>query len=130
MGKIYNFISECNVFFLGTVNDNKPEIRPFGAMMEYQNELYFSTGTTKQVYKQLCNNSNIQIVALKEGTRNWIRINGTAKEVYDFDIKQIMLDTCPILKKRFDDNKSSLFALFKISNINAIINLDNQIIKL
>lgn len=70
MSKTYEFLKECKVFFLASIKNDVPAIRPFGAVMEYNNELYFSTASTKEVYRQLCDNPAIQIVALKRFDTN------------------------------------------------------------
>ncbi|NOW38969.1 putative pyridoxamine 5'-phosphate oxidase family protein, partial [Clostridium butyricum] len=41
----------------------------------------------------------MQIIALKNVTRNWVRVNGVAEECFDIDIKQNMLVECPVLTK-------------------------------
>jgi len=120
MSPTYKFLKQCGTFFVSTVNGDFPAVRPFGAVMEYDDELYISTSNTKNVYAQLIANPNIQIAAVKEA-REWIRISGKAVEVHDFDIKQAMLDACPVLLRHFDSNKSTNFAIFKISEMESSI---------
>ena len=130
MSKIYEFLKECKVFYLATTINNVPAVRPFGAVMEFNNTLYISTGKQKIVYKQLCENSNIQIVALKNGTRDWIRISGNAFETEDFHIKKMMLKACPILLNRFPTFDNPNFAVFELKNIQVLLNSDNIVSKL
>lgn len=130
MSKAYEFLSECKIFFVATINGNFPAVRPFGAIMEFNNVLYFSTGTNKNVYKQLLSDNHIQIVALKHGTRDWIRISGNAIEVCDLALKQEMLNACPALGKRFSSKADPLFALFKVDNMIAYLNTDTAVIQL
>lgn len=125
MSTTFDFLKECGVFFATTINGNAPAARPFGAVMEYNGELHFSTANTKDVYIQLTKNPQIQIVALKAGTREWIRISGKAHEVLDLDVKQAMLDACPVLLKRFESKESSNFALFKIVDVTSFLFTDN-----
>ncbi|MCL2405042.1 MAG: pyridoxamine 5'-phosphate oxidase family protein [Defluviitaleaceae bacterium] len=98
--------------------------------MEHDGELYISTANTKDVYHQLITNPRVQIVSHKPGTREWIRIDGKAIEVHDLDIKQKMLDTCPVLTKRFDSNKCEYFALFKIAGMVSALNINGKFITL
>lgn len=56
MGKVYDFLQKCGVFYVLTLNGGRPEGRPFGAVMEAYGKLFFSTAKTKQVYKQLTHN--------------------------------------------------------------------------
>ena len=126
MSKTYDFLTECGTFFVATIDNNAPAARPFGAVMEHNGELYISTANTKAVYSQLIGNQSVQIVALKAGTRDWIRINGKAVEVFDLDIKQLMLDTCLVLKKRFPSKDCSDYALFRITDIESSINSNGE----
>lgn len=111
---IIKFIKECSVFFVLTIDNDRPVGRPFGAIMECNNELYISTSDTKKVYTQLKNNSNMQIIALKNGTRNWVRIDGEAEECLEISIKQKMLEECPALIKHFPTADTPHYSVFKI----------------
>ena len=128
MSKSYEFLKECGVFYVLTVNDDKPCGRPFGAVMEYENKLYITTANMKAVYKQMKANTKIQIIALKGGTRDWIRIDGNAVECMDLDIKQKMLEECPILQKRYDSANCEYFALFELVNKKADLNINGEFI--
>lgn len=130
MSKSFEFLKSCGVFFLTTINGEIPASRPFGAAMEYEGNLYISTGNTKDVYTQLIQNPNIQIVALKKETREWIRINGKAIETKDLKEKKIMLEECPILSKRFDSEACEYFALFKIIDMESYLCTDSGMSKI
>lgn len=52
MSKEIDFLNECSAFYVLTLNDDYPTDRPFGAIMEFDNDLYISTEDTKNVYKQ------------------------------------------------------------------------------
>ena len=119
MSVTYEFLKDCGVFFLASIENDKPALRPFGAIMEFEDELYFSTGNTKEVYAQLIANLNIQIAALKNGTRDWVRISGKAVEVKELSLKQRMLEQCPALLKRFKGGDDEYFAMFKISEMHS-----------
>lgn len=119
MSKIYNFIKECGAFFVLTINDNSPTGRPFGAIMECNNKLYISTSDMKSVYKQLTEHNKVQIVAIKNGTRDWVRVSGVANECIDLNIKQRMLDECPSLKRYFSSADAPHYKLFQIEITNS-----------
>ena len=114
MNKVISFLKDCGVFFVSTINKSNPATRPFGAVMMNNNKLYLSTGRTKDVYNQINENENIQIVALKNGTRDWIRIDGKAKETNDLNLKQEMLKECPILTKRYSSVEDDNFVLIEV----------------
>lgn len=121
MSKEYEIIKDCGVFFVSTIKGTKPATRPFGAIMEIDNDLYISTGKSKDVYKQIVYKTPIQIVALKQGTRNWVRVTGTSVIINDKNLKQQMLNENPILLKRFNDADDEEFALIKIIKKNVEI---------
>ena len=114
MSKAYEFLKECGVFFVLTINDDCPAGRPFGAVMEYRDDLYISTTDTKEVYKQMKDNPHIQIVSMKTGTRDWMRINGIATECNDIEIKKKMLEECPALTKHFSSFDAPHYAVFQV----------------
>lgn len=124
MAKYYDFLKECGVFYLVTVNGNMPAARPFGAVMENDGDLFITAADTKAVYRQMKQNSNIQIVALKHGTREWIRINGNAEECADLAMKQKMLDECPILSKHYSAPTDAHFCIFRVRVTEAYITTD------
>lgn len=124
MARYYDFLKECGVFYLATINGNASAARPFGAVMENDGDLFITAADTKAVYRQMKQNSNIQIVALKPGTREWIRINGNAEECADLAMKQKMLDECPILSKHYSAPTDAHFCIFRVRVTEAYITTD------
>ena len=116
----FEFLRESQIFYVSTINDGKPERRPFGAVMEHAGVLYITTAKTKEVYKQMIKVPHIQIVALKPNAREWISINGSAVEEPDLKLKERMLSENPILNKHFSLDDAN-YALFKITDIAASI---------
>lgn len=114
MSKAYEFLKECGYFYVLTINGDYPAGRPFGAVMEYEGRLYISTNTGNQAHKQLRENNNIQILAKKESTREWLRLTGKATECVDIDMKRKMLENCPILSKHFSSAEDERYLLFQI----------------
>lgn len=122
MSKVYDFIKGCGPFFVLTVNENSPAGRPFGAIMEIENKLYISTADTKAVYKQLKENNNMQILALKPGTREWVRVTGIATECESKEIKERMLVECPILTKHYPTADAPHYNIFEVSVVDCEFN--------
>ena len=114
MSMACDFLKECGVFYVLTLNGDFPAGRPFGAVMEHEGDLYISTGDMKDVYKQLKLNPNMQIIAQKPGSRSWLRIDGIASECTDMVIKEKMLDECPSVQRHFPDAKAMHYVVFKI----------------
>ena len=114
MSMACDFLKECGVFYVLTLNGDFPAGRPFGAVMEHEGDLYISTGDMKDVYKQLKLNPNMQIIAQKPGSRSWLRIDGIASECTDMVIKEKMLDECPSAQRHFPDATAMHYVVFKI----------------
>lgn len=114
MKNAYDFLKQREYFVVSSINGDFPASRPFGAVMEYKNNLYISTGPAKEVYKQLKANNHIQITALKNSTRKWLRITGLAHECTDLKIKQKMLEKCTEITKHFTSERDENFVLFQI----------------
>lgn len=63
------------VFHIATVDGTKARVRPFGFSMKRNNALYFCTNKTKDVYKQMSQNPEVEISDMgSDGT--WLRIRG------------------------------------------------------
>jgi len=68
------FIKANQVFHLATVEGNQARVRPFGFVMKRNGALYFCTNKSKDVYRQLLQNPDIEISAM--GKDRWLRIRG------------------------------------------------------
>lgn len=119
MSKAYEFLKECGYFYVLTINGDFPAGRPFGAVMECEGKLYISTNDGNHAHQQLRSHGNMQIVAKKEGTREWLRITGIAQECLDIHMKQKMLEECPILSKHFSSADAKSYLLFQIEVLDA-----------
>lgn len=104
------------------MNDKFPAGRPFGAIMEYEGDLYLSTEDTKAVCRQLKEHENMQIIALKPGTRDWIRVNGIARECRDQVVKQRMFDECPAVRKHYASADAPHYTVFQVRVLNSEFN--------
>ena len=122
MSKIYKFLKECGYFYVLTINGDFPAGRPFGAVMEYDGKLFISTHDGNKVHKQLRKNGNVQIVAKKESTREWIRITGKATECNDIKMKQKMLGVCPVLSKHFLSAEDAHYLVFQVDVLDTEFN--------
>lgn len=114
MSKAYEFLKECGSFFVLTINGDYPAGRPFGAVMEVGEDLYLSTNDMNQAHKQMREHEQIQIIAKKPESREWIRISGIAAECDDKELKDKMLAECPVLQQRFGAVGVEHFIMFKV----------------
>jgi uncharacterized pyridoxamine 5'-phosphate oxidase family protein len=80
MSTAYDFIKANQVFHLATVDGTKARVRPFGFIMKRNDALYFCTNKTKDVYKQMVKNPDVEISSLGTDGK-WVRLRG--KVVFD-----------------------------------------------
>lgn len=115
MSKAYEFLKECGIFYVLTINGDYPAGRPFGAVMEVGEDLYLSTNDFNQAHMQMRENNHIQIIAKKPKGREWIRITGIASECKDPVLRHKMYEETPILKMHHDSSESEHFLMFKVT---------------
>ena len=110
MKEVQEFLKECGVYYLATVEDNKPKVRPFGTIEIFEDKLYIQTGKKKDVYKQILANPNVEISAFKDG--KWIRLNGTLVPDDRIEAKKDMLDKNPSLRNMYNENDDNTIVLY------------------
>ena len=110
MKEVQEFLKECGVYYLATIDGDKSRVRPFGTAEIYNNHLYIQTGKKKDVYKQIEKNSNVEICAFKDG--RWIRIEGNLISDDTLEAKKDMLDKNPDLRSMYDENDDNTIVLY------------------
>lgn len=100
MEEVLQFLKANPTFFLATSIFNKPKVRPFGAMTQYNNRLYIVTNNQKEVYKQIVGNPYIEICACnKDGY--CLRIEAKLISDQDYHVKEKILEEYPTLKSLY-----------------------------
>lgn len=110
MKEVYEFLKNSNVFYLATMDNNKPKVRPFGALNIYDDKLYLITNRTKNVAKQILNNPNISISSMYNG--KWLRLEGTLVNDDRIEAKENMLNNNPDLKAMYNANDINTMVLY------------------
>ena len=110
MKEVQEFLKECGVYYLATVEGDQARVRPFGTAEIFEDHLYIQTGKKKDVFKQIENNPKVEICAFKDG--KWIRVSG--KLVLDdrVEAKKDMLDKNPDLRNMYDENDDNTAVLY------------------
>ena len=115
MNEIIDFLTKSQTFYISTVNENNmPEVRPFGFVMEWNGKPAFSTGTVKKVYRQLQNNPNVAICAYMPESMQWMRVSGKVKFTDDTAAKRKILESMPFLKDVYKSEDNPVLACFLI----------------
>ena len=98
MKTAYEFLKANEVFHLATVDGNQARVRPFGFTMVRNNALYFCTNKTKDVYKQMVQNPDVEISGMGSGG-TWLRIRGKIAFDDSRDTKAQAFEEAPMLLK-------------------------------
>lgn len=111
MQEVYDFLNKCKTYYLATVEDDQPRVRPFGTVDLFEGRLYIQTGKVKNVSRQMAQNPKIEICAF-DGDK-WIRVQAVAIEDDRLEAKQHMLDAYPGLQDRYsaDDGNTQVLYL-------------------
>ena len=96
---VLDFLRQAKVFYLSTINDGKPDSRPFGVVHLYQNDLYLQTGKVKNVYKQIKTCNFVNICAMNGN--KWIRIDCKLEENDSIEAQESFLNEHEILKDMY-----------------------------
>lgn len=122
MKEVYDFLKECKVFYLATIDGDRPRVRPFGAINIFEDKLYLQTGKVKNVSKQIEKNPKVEICGFFNG--KWLRIESTLVEDSRIEAKDSMLDNNPELKSMYsssDDNTEVLYLTDSIATFSSFV---------
>jgi uncharacterized pyridoxamine 5'-phosphate oxidase family protein len=102
MKRVLDFLKKAEVYYLATVEGDRPRVRPFGTVNEFEGKLYIQTGKVKPTSHQLAANPKAEICAFADGA--WVRIACELVEDDRFEAKKSMLDAYPNLRHMYDEN--------------------------
>ena len=110
MQKVHDFIKACGHYFIATVEEDQPRVRPFGTINIFDGKLYIQTGHIKNVAKQIAANGKVELCAFNG--QDWIRLSGTLVEDERIEAKKAMLDAYPDLRGMYDENDGNTAVYF------------------
>lgn len=119
MNRIVNILNQSKTFFFATIDGNQPRVRPYNAVCEFEDKVYFYTNNHTHAFSQMGENPKIELCAMISEDR-WLRVNGKIVFDYRVEAKRAMLEANPELKKMYrEDDK--IFEVFYLSNCQAKI---------
>ena len=118
MQEVQNYLKECGTFYIATIDQDQPRVRPFGVSEIINGRLYIMTGKVKDVYKQMAKNGKFEICALKKSGAEWLRISGTLVNDETLEVKEEFLRRNPSLKSMYKADDGNMAVLY-ITNATA-----------
>ncbi|MBO6053502.1 MAG: pyridoxamine 5'-phosphate oxidase family protein [Clostridiales bacterium] len=119
MNEVYEFLKACGTYYLATVEDGQPRVRPFGTIDCWEGKLTIQTGLKKNVAKQMLACPKVEISATAADGR-WIRLTADAVLVEDIAAAEHMLDAYPSLRAMYTPGDGNT-AVFALENAKAVI---------
>ena len=101
MERVCQFLKDAGVYYLATVENDQPRVRPFGTAHIFENKLYIQTGKVKPCSRQILANPKVEVCAFHQGA--WVRIAGELVEDDRVEAKKSMLDAYPNLRGMYDE---------------------------
>lgn len=108
--KVCEFLRECEVYYLATVEGDQPRVRPFGTALIYEGRLYIQTSKEKEVSKQIGKNPKVEISCCKND--KWLRVAGELENDDRIEVKESMLDAHPNLKGMYKADDPNMQVLY------------------
>jgi uncharacterized pyridoxamine 5'-phosphate oxidase family protein len=117
--EVFEFIDQNKPFYLATIKDLGPKVRPMGFAMEFHGKIYFGVGVHKHVYRQMVDNPLVEIAATgKEGV--WLRLTGLAVFDDDPDIFDSAVQAFPRLKEMYPTEGQNRMGFYYLKDATAL----------
>ena len=108
--RILKFLKDVGTYYIATVDNGKARVRPFGTINLFEDKLYFQTGLSKDVAKQILDNPYVEICGFKDG--QWMRLCGEVVLDERIEAQEDMLNNYPDLRKMYtpgDGNTATFY---------------------
>ena len=124
MKEVYDFLKEAGTYYLATIENDTPRVRPFGTINLFEDKLYIQTGKSKNVSKQIEKNNNVELCAFMNG--KWLRLSGKLIRDDRVETKKDMLDHYPDLRKMYDENDDNTEVLYFDNGVATIYSFTDE----
>ena len=111
MQKVCDFIRECGVYYIATMDGDQPRVRPFGTICIFDGKLYIQTGKKKEFFKQVTENPKTELCCFNRDNK-WLRLSGELVNDDRIEAKKAMLDDYPNLRNMYDENDDNTEVLY------------------
>ena len=115
MKRVNDFLKAAKVYYLATVEGDRPRVRPFGTVNEFEGKLYIQTGKVKPTSRQLAANPKAELCAFMDGT--WLRVACELIEDDRIEAKKSMLDAYPELRGMYDENDGNTQVFYMVNAV-------------
>ena len=93
--KVYDFLEKAGTFYLATVEGDQPRVRPYGALLYFEDKIYIMAFGKTNATRQIAANQKAEICAFKGQT---LRIECELVEDNRPEVGKALVDKMPLLK--------------------------------
>lgn len=112
--KLDDYLADCKIFYLTTVDGDRPKCRPLGFHLLEGSDLYFGVGTFKDVYKEMQENPMVEIVASKPD--GFVRFYGRAVFEPDYAMADSIVAGNKFLQGIYNDETGYKMGVFHLED--------------
>lgn len=99
--KVYEFLEKAGTFYLATVEGDQPRVRPYGAMLYFEDRIYIMAFGKTNATRQIADNQKAEICAFKGQT---LRIECKLVEDNRKEVGRALVEKMPVLKDALGEN--------------------------
>lgn len=99
--KVYEFLQKAGTFYLATVEGDQPRVRPYGAMLYFEDKIYIMAFGKTNATRQIAANQKTEICAFKGQT---LRIQCKLVQDNRPEVGKALVDKMPVLKPALGEN--------------------------
>ena len=118
MNKVVEELKKVKVFYIATVENDQPRVRPFSSIAEFEGNAYICCGNHKEIYKKLSKNPKIELCGMYDGG-TWLRVSAVAVEDNRKEVQQAVLDDQTGPKQLYTAGDGR-FVTYKLTEVKAL----------
>ena len=99
--KVYDFLENAGTFYLATVEGDQPRVRPYGAMLYFEDKIYIMAFGQTNATHQIDANCKAEICAVKGQT---LRIECKLVQDNRPEVGKALVEKMPVLKPALGEN--------------------------
>lgn len=99
--KVFEFLQSAGTFYLATVEGDQPRVRPYGAMLLFEDKIYIMAFGQTNATRQIEANQKAEICAFKGLT---LRIECKLVEDNRAEVGRALIEKMPVLKPALGEN--------------------------
>ena len=107
--EVLAYITANNIGYLATIEDNKARVRAMDTFRADEKGLIFYTSKTKNVYKQMAKNPEVEVCYFAKGTQ--VRVRGKIEMIEDLVLKKEIVNNRPFLGSYSEEDYKDMAVL-------------------